>query len=361
VRDYVGPVGRKGAEVRREFTGAGYGWPQDAVDAALMVLLTAGFLSARQNGQGKTAKQIPQSQIGVTEFRTEGITISAGQRLAMRRLLQEVGLPCEPGEEAGKIPLLLQRLVDLANEAGGEPPLPEKPSALKLESLRMTEGNGQFEAVYNAREELLGEFTQWTVLKEKKALRLPPWQSLQRLLKHAAGLPVAATAGAQTTAIRNGRSLLTEPDPVPPLTTEVADALRAALGAALARWKETYEAGLAGLAATTAWQKIDEKQRAEILAAHGLQALPAIHVGSVSDLLSTLDASPLANWENKIAALPPQIEQAHLDAARLLAPQAVRLQIPAATLHSAEEADVYLKDLRQRIMTYIGDGKPVIL
>jgi hypothetical protein len=56
---------------------------------------------AERNGQPLTAKQIIHTQIGVTDFRNESVIISAPQRLAVRKLIQDLGLTIKNGEEAG--------------------------------------------------------------------------------------------------------------------------------------------------------------------------------------------------------------------------------------------------------------------
>lgn len=46
ILDFVGS-GKKGTEVRKQFGGARYGWPQDAIDAALIELFKVGSIPAR--------------------------------------------------------------------------------------------------------------------------------------------------------------------------------------------------------------------------------------------------------------------------------------------------------------------------
>ncbi|HMD87600.1 MAG TPA: BREX system P-loop protein BrxC, partial [Anaerolineaceae bacterium] len=189
VLNFIGGAVKKGSEIRKKFTGVGYGWPQDAVDGALLVLLACDYLTAAQNGQASTIKQVNQSNIGITDFRLEGITITIAQRITLRGLFTELKVPYTTNEESNAIPAALQLLIDLANEAGGLPPMPERPSTSKLDSLRSLSGNEQFAAVVEAKAELLNDFTSWTLLKEKKTQRLQRWNSVQRLKKHAADLP----------------------------------------------------------------------------------------------------------------------------------------------------------------------------
>lgn len=361
VRAYLGGTGKKGSDVRKRFTGVGYGWSQDGVDGALLALLAGGFVRATQKNQPTTAKQIIQSQIGITQFYNEGVTITALQRIGVRKLLSDLGLPCTPNEEVQAVPQVLQRLVERANEAGGPPPLPAKPSVFKLEELRALGGNEQFVAVYEAREELFNASQAWLEAREKIAQRQLRWQALQRLLKHADTLPVAAQVAPQVAAIQAGRTLLDDPDPAPPLTDQLTDALRAALQDAHGRLSQIYEREMAGLEATQEWQAIGESERQTIFASNGLHAVPDVHVGTEQALLHTLDDIPLNTWEDTIAALPARVEQARMQAARLREPKAVHVKPKPATLKSAEEADAYIQDLRDDIMRHIDAGHPVIL
>jgi hypothetical protein len=361
VRKCLGGAGKKGSETRKQFTGVGYGWSQDAVDGALLALLAGGLVRATQSGQPITAKQIVQSQIGITHFYEEGVTITAPQRITVRKLLSDIGLPCAPNEEAEAIPRVLQQLTERASEAGGPPPLPEKPSTLLLEELRTLGGNEQFVAVYDAREKLLSASQAWLKARDKIAQRQPRWQALQRLLKHAEKLPVAAQVAPQVTAIQAERALLDDPDPVTPLIGRLTDTLRAALQDAHDRLQETHAREMARLEATQEWQAVRESDRQALLVSNGLNAVPDIQVGTEPALLNTLDAIPLNTWEDTIAALPARVEQARMQAAHLLEPKAVHVKPKPATLKSPEDVEAYLEDLREDIVHHINAGHPVIL
>src|SRR5260370_18379179 len=154
-RTLIGGSGKKGSEVRKHFMGAGYGWPQEAVDGVLLCLVASGFVRATRNSQPVNVKQITVQQIGVTDFYSEGITISSGQRIAVRKLITELGLAVKPGEEADAIPMVLKRLAELAAAAGGDAPLPERPSTDLIEQLQSISGNEQFVRVYEWRDKIL--------------------------------------------------------------------------------------------------------------------------------------------------------------------------------------------------------------
>ena len=84
--------GKKGREVRAHFAAPGCGWPQDAVDGALLVLVGSGHLHAVLDGKAVTQRQLDQTKIGVTAFRLESTTVTLPQRLALRKLSRQSGV-----------------------------------------------------------------------------------------------------------------------------------------------------------------------------------------------------------------------------------------------------------------------------
>jgi len=98
VLEFIGS-GRKGREVRTHFSLPPYGWPRDAVDAALISLFGTGHLQATANGTSLRAGQLDQGRVATTDFRVESATIDTRQRLRLRQLFQTTGIACKPNEE----------------------------------------------------------------------------------------------------------------------------------------------------------------------------------------------------------------------------------------------------------------------
>ncbi len=361
VRDYIGGSGKRGLDVRKKFQGPPYGWPQDAVDGSILALMAGGFVRATRNGRLISVKEISQSLLPSLEFYSEGVTVTALQRIQVRKLITDVGLPVKSGEEAEAIPLVLKRLCELADEAGGDSPLPRPPATHLVEQLQAMGGNEQFVAVAEHRDELLQSYQEWTRARTLIEQRLPRWTVLQCLSAYAESLPVAAEVAPQIEIIYQERTLLVDPDPLPPLIQRLSDALRQAVQEARARLATERERELSALAASDEWQELPESERQEILSANSLESVPDLRVGTETELLTTLEASPLSSWENRIAALPGWVGRAREEAARRLVPQAVRVQLPHATLKTAADVEAYLEALRAEIMKHVDDGKPVIL
>ena len=92
--------GKTGLEIRKKFNASPYGWPQDAIDAVLTTLLASNHLSARINGNPLSLAEVDQKKLGQATFRTESPVLTAVQKLAIRKLFQEAGLPkITPGNE----------------------------------------------------------------------------------------------------------------------------------------------------------------------------------------------------------------------------------------------------------------------
>lgn len=361
VLTFVGAGGKKGIEVRKRFTGPPFGWPQDAGDGAILALVAAGQLRATFNGSPIAAQQIDQSRMGQTELRAEGVTVTAGQRIEVKGLLAQAGVPCKSGEEALAIPTFVTMLSSLAQSAGGAAPLPMPPDTAHLEELRTRSGNEAVMAAFEQKDRLAAELAAWQVAGQKAQARLPRWHALERLLKHAERLPVHADVAPQVAAIRSGRTLLAEPDPVPPLCSRLCDALRDAVNAARTAHLDAYGAQVAALEEDPVWQKLGEADQTQIRRANGLEPLEPLDIATEEKLLKTLDATPLAEWENKTAAIAERVTRALLEAARQLEPKAVRVNVPAATLKTTEDVTAYLERVRDEIMQHIAAGVPVVV
>jgi hypothetical protein len=361
VRTFIGGSGKKGSDIRKHFMGAGYGWPQDAVDGVLLCLVAGGFVRAMKNGQAINVKQITVQQIGVIEFYSEGITISISQRMVVRKLITEMGLTVTKGEEADAIVKVLNRLIELAVGAGGNPPLPERPSTAFIEHLQSMSGNEQFVAVFERYEDLLNCFKAWTQARDKSIERLSQWQLLQRLLYHARALPIAQEVDPQVYAIVQYRTLLDDPDPVLPLINRVAMVLRSELQGEHKRLLETQVHEVKILEASEEWQNLAVTERQRLLKQNALDSIQQPTIGTNEELLAALDNTSMAAREDKIVALAGRVKKVREEAAKLLLPRAIHVTPPQATLKSADELDTYLAKLRTEIMTHLDAGNPVII
>ena len=360
VRTYLGNSGRKGSEVRRHFSNAPYGWPQDTVDGALLALLTGGFLRATRNGQTVTVNGMNRQQIGVTDFAREGVTVTPTQRISVRAIGRSIGLHLNGGEEAEAVPSILTRIREQARAAGGEPPLPEPPDPTLVSRLQGLSGNQQVVEVANNAEGLVKYYEDCTAVADTARERESTWRLLEAFLRHARDLPEVSELISQADAIRSGRTILNNPNPIPPLLIQATTALRKAVSDLHVQLVTERDREVAELKASDNWSKINPEDREGILESNGLRPVPELAVATEQALLDCLNDTALKEWGDRLLAIKTRGEQAREQAARLITPEAVRIRPPTATLRNSQEVESYVQLLKDRLLKQV-EKSPVII
>jgi hypothetical protein len=359
VVDYVGS-GKKGTDVRKQFAGPPWGWPQDAIDAALIVLSRAGVLQARSGTEPIPAAKLDQKNLAATEFRTEVKKLTTQQLVAIRGLYKKVSLNTTSGQESAHAPEFLSRVNRLAEEAGGDSPLPKYPDVSHLTDLGNRVGNDQLQAIHDNKDRLTQEIADWRKRKELIAKRAPHWKQLTALLGHAADLPVAAEVGPDVKAIEDHRSLLDDPDPVPGLVDRLTEALRKALNEAHAACTAAHEKGMDALEANAAWQQLTPAKRYDILSQNGVRQVPAVAVGSPEEVLATLHQMRVSELRALCDALPTRFSNALGAAVKEQEPEAQQVYLPTATIRNEEDLLQWLAAVETEIRANLKKG-PVIV
>ncbi len=351
---------RKGSEVRKHFAAGPFGWPKDAVDGALLVLLLGGKIRGTLDGKAVDARQLDQSRIGAVELRCETATVTSKQRIELRRAFQEAGRGCRPNEESSIAPDYLKDLLALAERAGGDPPRPTRPDTASLRELQALAGNELLVALSDRLEELREWRATWEGRAKAVAERLPRWDVLRALLSYSGDLPEAAELRPQVEAIAGTRALLADPDPVPELTLRLATALRKELLALHGQCLAAHEAGEHQLSASRVWGSLDEAQRQGLVTQYRLTRPPAPVLDPEAHLLESLATASLAQWRTLRDAIPQRFANALAEAAKLIEPQAVKVALPTATIHNATELHAWLDTCRERIEAQLEHG-PVLV
>ncbi|MBK8265326.1 MAG: BREX system P-loop protein BrxC [Nannocystis sp.] len=352
---------QSGAEIRKHFESPPYGWSGDAVDGALYVLIVNGHLRASTGaGAPLTADSLDRAKIGLSKFRAETDPPTPQERIGVRQLMQKAGLPCKSNEEIQYAPALVAELKRRAAAAGGEPPAPAAPSTAHLLALDGLPGNALVKQLYKAKDELLANIDAWDKLATAIQSRLLLYGTLEALLAVAGTLPVAQEVAIHRDALRDGRALLTKPDPLPHLCEQITTALREALVSARDAWKAVYDGERAGLMATDAWAKLAEERREGLLVKHGIATVPPLTVGTRDEVLRAAEARSPSQWTLDQAGLPSRFAAARLDAIQLVAPKAQAVTLPQATLHTESELQVWLDKARAVILAKLADGPVVV-
>lgn len=358
---FIGNTSVKGSAVEAHFAGSPFGWPPDAIRGGLIALVAAEQVVAKRNGQEVTAKSFDTNTIRSADFERATVVLTVPQRMELRKLATDLlGVGVKPGEDSDAVRKVLDEMKLLAAEAGGEAPLPARPSTDDVDVLRQYVGSKQLFETHNARNELRTLHADWTRRKTLASGRLPVWNRTNAMARHAGGLPVAAEVAPSIDAIRDQRRLLDDPDPTADVRQKLATALRAAIADAHAALEAARTGATTTLEATSEWGKLTPEQRDEILRANQLMSTPAPDVSGDEQVVSALDQVPLAEWADKLAAIPGRLDNARRQAAMLLEPKSIAVTLPKRTITSSAELDQFLADIRALIEPRLGEG-PIIV
>lgn len=360
VLDFIG-AGKKGKDIREHFRSAPFGWPQDAIDGALFIMLVAGNLRATtDNGQPAQAQTLPQNQVGVARFYVDVPPLNVQQRLDLKALFQKIGIATQNGRESEAAVQFLQKLLALAESAGGSAPRPAPPDTQAVRALQMLSGNAQLLKIHEQKDDVTAKLAAWKRNADAIARRWPLWERLLDCHSFANSLPEAEACAKSITAMTDGRTLLTDPDHVPELTKQLTTALRTALGKLQGDLAAAFKAGDDKLAASQVWSRLTDGQRTSLVTACQLTPPAKEAIGTDDEILAALRTSNLADRRNLLDAVPQRFSRALDEASRLLEPKAQRVVLPGATIHNATELDQWLASARKQVEAKLKDG-PVIL
>jgi hypothetical protein len=350
----LGP-GRKGSDLRTKFINPPYGWSQDTIDGALIVLANTGLLRVTgDDGKPASLPDIPRQKLGICTFRAETTIVTIAQRMPVRGLLTDTGITFENNQEHLVLSALLDRLESSAQQSGGEAPAPAAEKVPNLGAYKSLSGNDLLAALAADATTLRDKLKGWRANGIKISNRLPNWQLAERLVRLG-----ATDQSADLEAIRTGRRLLVEPDPVPPLIAAAADALRTELNTAHAAWESAWSKGEGRLASDSTWAKLSPEQKHSIRIETGLLLMAKPAVDTAAAIAESLSQRGLSEWENMVKALPSRIDDALAAAAALLEPKAHTVLLPSAMVRTEHDLDDWLKKVRLKIAAALPDG-PVI-
>ena len=359
VRSFVGS-GKKGRDVRGNFSAPPYGWPRDAVDAALISLFSTGHLRAMSNGMPLTTGQLDQAKISASDFRVERATIDTRQRLKVRKLFTTVGVQCKPNEEVAVSTEFISKLSELAREAGGAPPLPNRPDTSHLQDLQSLAGNEQLLGILNRHDGLAKNIEDWTKARDLSAKRMPDYRRLQSLARHAEGLDGTREMFPQIEAISTNRSLLEATNPVPDLTKALAEALRIGLAEAENHFSDVFEKESGRLQAAESWQKIEQPDRYRILKGLNITKSAKGDTGTEQQVLESFERISLEAWRTRTAALPQLFTEARVQADKFVEPRIHHVKLGSATLRTPEEVREWVAKAEQMLLKKLKQGPIVV-
>jgi hypothetical protein len=337
-----------------------YGWSREALNAALIALHRLQHVTATLNGAVVAPGQLDQTKTKKAEFRVERATVTPSDRLKVRGLFQLLDIPCKKDEEAVKAAEFLDASIALAQAAGGEPPMPQRPTTTALEDLRRLAGNERLSAIASQHEDLRSKIEEWKKTREAIARRIEDWKQVERMAAHVNGLPTEADIRSQVQAIRDNRLLLASTDPVAELRVRMAAELRDAMREATGVHEKEWRAALVTLEASEAWSRLNAEDRSAIVRDCQLAALPADDLSSDHALLDSLDRLPIGQRRAETDAIRSRATRALNLAAQKLEPKVRPVTIERTTLRTKDDVIAWSERQKVKLIDALADG-PVLI
>ncbi len=269
-------------------------------------------------------------------------------------------MACKPNEEVAAAGEFIATLSDLARRAGGDVPLPERPDTSHLLDLQSLAGNEQLVGILNQHDKLLQNIEDWTKARDLAEKRLPAYQRLQCLARHADGLDAAKKVQPQIDALAANRSLLDTTDPVPDLTKALADALRAALAEAEKHYAEVFDEESTRLESAESWQTIEQSDRDRILKRLNIAKATKGVTGTGQEVIGSLERISLDAWRTHTAALPQLFAEARIQADKLVEPKIHHVKLGSATLRTPEQVKAWVTKTEHELLEQLKQGPIVV-
>lgn len=351
--------GKKGAEIRGRFESPPFGWPRDAVDGALQALLVAGRIRVEdEKGHAVPPLDLERKALGKCRFKLESANVTTVHRIQTRKLIQKLGFNVKQGEEASVLPPFIEKMKELAAAAGGPAPQPEPPKTGFLEDIRLTAGNEQILAVYNQRTELNECIDQWRRTGDRIRERLPGWEKLRKLLKHAEQLKDIEVYQSRAGDIERKRLLLADPDPVAPIIEGLAQNLREILNGVNKKYAADHETGMERLRKDPNWAELDPDQRRELMTEQHLTENDRIEidVGTTDAMLAALEKTPLSSLYDRLAAMSGRFDEVLRKSAELLEPEAQYIKVPSRLMKTEADIDQWIEEINKKLKHALPNG-----
>lgn len=270
-----------------------------------------------------------------------------------------VDVNCRRDEELAKANEFIDAVENLARAAGGEPPLPERPSILAIEELRREVGNAQLLRIAESHDDLKPKIEQWKETRARIEARRPSWELVERLARHALDLPAASAALAEVEAVRRDRLLLAPGDPVATVRKKLVAELRGAVTSLAAEHVRIWKEAVTTLEASGVWKKLAPEDAAAILSSCQLTQPKRVDVATDEALLAELDRMSLSQRRTEIDAVRNRAMNALNLAAKKLEPKVRMVALEQTTLSTKEEVVAWAERQQKTLLKELADG-PVL-
>ena len=258
--------------------------------------------------------------------------------------------------------IFISKLEELANQAGGEAPKPERPNTEFINELKLQTGNTLLLSLFYQAASIGQAIKEWGTLAEKIGKRWSQWVLLQNLAEHAASLDQDNVFLAQVSMIEQQRQLLVDPDLIEPLIKNLTQLLRDELNTLEQRWDRAWNKGEEVLASDENWNKLQPDQKHNLRLTRQLleKAKPQFAVQDSESIIKTLDTIGLEGLRDRIAAMNGRYAEILVESARLMEPETQFITVKKPTLRTSDDVDTWLEELRVALNRAVEKGPVVV-
>lgn len=353
---------KTGNELRNIFENPPYGWPRDAIDGAIIALCALNHLKAVLQHKEIPAKEIDRKNLGKMIFSTETIVLTTEDKIALRGLCSMLKIPSEKRSEAETARIFVEALYNLATSTGGESPLPEHDIPGYLTELQTLSGNSLVKSLVERQEEIKRNIESWKQTVKLIERRKTPWDQLTLLIDHADGLPSFEDIKEQYDAIKEQRSLLVDPDPVPPLLNALRNDLRRAITEGISQITDAQDRILEELEGDEFWKKLEKSYQDSLMKKYHLIPISSVNLGTDEAIIAEIKKRPLNSFTPLVRAIEGCLPDLRSEIAKILEPKTVTVSLKSGVIVKNEkELDDYLSEVRERAKDELDKGNPVML
>jgi len=358
----IAGAGTPANAVEKAVLSAPFGWPREALMAAIGVLLDNGLIRATINGSDATTSQVlSQTRLGTVHLRRESTVLKAAEKIAARSLLSQLGVQADNETLVSAAEQAVSALAQWASALTGPAPLPDLALPDGVALVRSASGNDRVHALLAAKTELTTFSERLERLERRRAPRLEALATARALSDAAADLDSAAEARTRLAAFEGTRELLADTDQISPIVSDLAGAVREAVRRAAESLETTRLQSVEGLQHQPTWSTLAPEKQEQLLAECSLAPEGKPELSDAEAVLRAVQHRPLASWDAVLDAVPARASKALEAAVRLTAPKAGTVTVPAASLSSAEEIETYLADLRVKLTRALADHDTVVV
>jgi len=360
---------KKGSEIVKYYEDAPFGWPKDAIEGAIIALCASGHLHAT-NDSHKTVSLSDLDNRRTLEksfFTCESESPpTAEEKLKAKAVYQKVGIQAKAGSEGEDASLCIEKLRELLEKTGGDPPLPEVMIPSYLAEMDGLSGVSLLKRIAAQKDIIISDIEKWKSIVDVITVRQQEWSRLCKLLDHGEGLSGLDVIIHEAAAIKEHRSLLSDPDPVTDLLFKVQERLREEISHGISQVSEAYQNLISSLEGDPNWHELESHEQEKILSSHHIREIPQMPLGTDEEIIHALKRYPLSDYQKALELINLSRGLIVSDAAHLYAAKHKKVLISVTLkrgvkITNEEELEIYIDDIRKRVNELLQQKQEVLI